>query len=489
MYLVRAPLMPMLHVLEDDRPIIFHAFKMRNQALVGLQGKTLGARKRFLAGDVAAPRLFVEERPPAPLESEDAVNSAVHRMVLWTPPADEAQGRLEVVVDPMLSKVLREHQRVGLQFLFDCLMGLRDFNGCGCILADDMGLGKTLQSVAVIWTLLTQGGPHGKPACRKAVIICPASLVKNWDAEFNKWLHGRCKCVALAVSGSAQVRGTLMTFAHNREAQVLIASYETFRGYASEVSGCGVDLVVCDEAHKLKNDNAAVTQCITSLEAKRRLLISGTPIQNNLDEFFTLVSVANPGVFGDVAAFKRNYGAPILRGREPTATAEERQKGQEKLEHISSVTGQFILRRTNRLNARFLPPKQLFNVFVEPTEFQRRLYHSFLRSNVAQKVLADNAKMTRTVLGTIKKLQSLVNHPFLVRSATQRLEAGFDDERTQAMFEEVDRRDRGLRSQQRPVREALSGKLALLHGLLLQSRSRGTATVSSSFRIGRRRSI
>jgi len=139
------------------------------------------------------------------------------------------------------------------------------------------------------------------------------------------------------------------------------------------------------------------------------------------------------------------------------------------------VTGQFILRRTNRLNARFLPPKQIFNVFIEPTDFQRRLYHSFLRSNIAQKLLADeNVKLTRGVLGTIKKLQSLVNHPFLVRSATQRLEAGFDDDTTRAMFEEIDQKERGLRSNQRPVHPELSGKLALLHGLLVSIKESGS---------------
>ena len=101
-------------------------------------------------------------------------------------------GWLEVNVDFMLTKKLREHQRQGVQFLFDCLMGNRPFNGCGCILADDMGLGKTLQSVAIIWTLLTQGGPGGKSACRKALVVCPASLVKNWAAEFDKWLIPFC---------------------------------------------------------------------------------------------------------------------------------------------------------------------------------------------------------------------------------------------------------------------------------------------------------
>merc|ERR1740123_789446 len=227
--------MPMLCLSKDEEPIKFRPFRcpVPGQTAVGLQGKTLGTRKRWHAGDVAKPHAFKEESPVRP-QSPSATETAANRLVLWSPPpGGVSDGRIEVSVDPVLTRVLREHQRLGVQFLFDCLMGLKSFEGFGCILADDMGLGKTLQSVSIIWTLLTQGGPYGKPACRKAVIICPASLVKNWTAEFDTWLKGKCKYVAVSVSGCAQVRGTMMTFVHDRDAKVLIASYETFRGYAA----------------------------------------------------------------------------------------------------------------------------------------------------------------------------------------------------------------------------------------------------------------
>jgi len=474
-FLKREAIMPMLSLSKDEQPIPYRPFRcpVKGGSELGFQGRQLGTRKRWAAGDVAPLKVFKEETPPEPLA--DVEESPANRLVLWSPAADETEGRLQVVVEPTLTSVLREHQRIGVQFLFDCLMGIKTFDGCGCILADDMGLGKTLQSVAIIWTLLTQGGPNGKPACRKALVVCPASLVKNWQGEFTKWLKGKCKVTAVAATGQAQVSGCFSSFKYSREMQVLIASYETFRGHASEVTDCGIDLVVCDEAHKLKNDDAATTRCIVGLAAKRRLLISGTPIQNNLEEFYTLVSVANPGLFGEVSDFRKRFATPILRGREPTATPEERRKAEAMLAEVSEVTDQFILRRTNRLNARFLPPKQLFNVFVEPTDFQRRLYHIFLRSNVARKLLEDqNAKMNRTVLGTIKKLQGLVNHPSLVRSATQRIDSCFDDEETREMFAEIDKRDKGLRSIQRPVREELSGKLMLVFQILTVIKESGS---------------
>jgi DNA repair and recombination RAD54-like protein len=168
--------------------------------------------------------------------------------------------------------------------------------------------------------------------------------------------------------------------------------------------------------------------------------------------------------------FRKTLANPILRGREPDASPEERESAEEKLKVVSEVTEQFILRRTNRLNARFLPPKKLFNVFVAPSEFQRRLYHCFLKSNVARKVLQDaDKKVTASVFTTIKRLQKLVNHPFLVRSAGfHKLEAGFDDEEAQNLFAEVDALDKGLRNQQRPVRQELSGKMELLYSIMKQ---------------------
>lgn len=477
MYLMRVPFMPMLTLSKEEKPIPYQAFRcpVPGQVDRGFQGKTLGSRPRGPMSGIGGVQQFKEDSPKKVVEEVDCGDIASHRLVLYQPPLEDPQKRKEVVVDPFLSKVLREHQRIGVQFLFDCLMGLKEFNGCGCILADDMGLGKTLQSVAVIWTLLTQGGAEGRPACRKALVVCPASLVKNWGAEFDKWLGGRLKYTAVVITGQAQVSGTFAAFKYDRESKVLIASYETFRGHASAVADAGIDLVVCDEAHKLKNDDAATTKCIAGLKATRRLLISGTPIQNNLEEFFTLVSVANPGVFGELNEFRRRYALPILRGREPTASPEERRRGEETLTQVSLVTEKFILRRTNRLNARFLPPKQVFNVFVLPTEFQRRLYHTFLQSNVARKLLEDqNVKMSRMVLGTIKKLQGLVNHPFLCRSATQKLEAGFDDDTTRAMFAEIDAKDRSIRAGQRPVHQELSGKLQLVYEILVAIKASGS---------------
>ncbi|MEQ2180134.1 DNA repair and recombination protein rad54b [Goodea atripinnis] len=95
---------------------------------------------------------------------------------------------VDVVIDPHLTTHLRPHQREGILFLYECVMGMRAIGRHGAILADEMGLGKTLQSVALCWTLLKQGPYGGKAVAKRVLVVTPGSLVQNWRAEFTKWL-------------------------------------------------------------------------------------------------------------------------------------------------------------------------------------------------------------------------------------------------------------------------------------------------------------
>lgn len=110
-------------------------------------------------------------------------------LILWK--HESASHQIEVI--PELCCKLRPHQREGVQFLFECTMGLRGFDGQGCILADDMGLGKTFMSITLLWTLMNQGYFSNESAIRKAIVACPTSLVGNWDKEIKRWVGERCE--------------------------------------------------------------------------------------------------------------------------------------------------------------------------------------------------------------------------------------------------------------------------------------------------------
>jgi DNA repair and recombination RAD54-like protein len=222
-------------------------------------------------------------------------------LIVWAPTAAEVEdGFIPIEVPKVLCQFLRPHQRAGVEFCCECLLGTRAFGGNGCILADDMGLGKTLQAIATLYSLMKSGkkGPEN-PIVKRCIVVCPCSLVNNWAQEFDKWVNCRVKTEeekvrALAVSATDKksVEFAVAQFLHvSRPYDVLIISYETFRMYAKKFTKKNdicCDLLICDEAHRLKNPDAITTVALASLACRRRVLLSGTPVQNDLDEFFAM---------------------------------------------------------------------------------------------------------------------------------------------------------------------------------------------------------
>ncbi|XP_055834255.1 protein CHROMATIN REMODELING 25 isoform X2 [Solanum dulcamara] len=387
--------------------------------------RRLCARKKFVPWGSTSPTLIaITNRLKAPEAAEiDAVEDnvelppGVDPLVLWQPEeiVEEGYNLVPIIVDPLLVRFLRPHQREGVQFMFDCVSGaLSSFNINGCILADDMGLGKTLQSITLLYTLLRQGF-DGKAMVRKAIIVTPTSLVSNWEAEISKWVGERVKLVALCESTRDDVVSGIESFINPRSnIQVLIISYETFRLHSSKFSISGsCDLLICDEAHRLKNDQTLTNRALASLACKRRVLLSGTPMQNDLEEFYAMVNFTNPGILGDAAHFRRYFETPIICGREPTATEEERKLGSDRSAELSSKVNQFILRRTNALLSNHLPPKIIEVVCCKLTPLQSELYNHFIHSKNVKRAITEEAKQSK-ILAYITALKKLCNHPKLI---------------------------------------------------------------------------
>lgn len=221
--------------------------------------KTLGGRKSFQplrpSGVAQFKRLSpLQEAAGAAEEEEENLDGAPSNLlppfdplVLWEA-TDGSGHKIEVI--PELAIKLRPHQREGVQFLFECTMGLRGFEGEGCILADDMGLGKTLMSITLLWTLLNQGFTKSASAVRKIVIVCPTSLVGNWDNELRKWIGPHCPTFAV----KSEPKKCIRNFIQHRGKGVLIVSYETQRRYTKmfadrpgQQSAC--ELLICDEVY------------------------------------------------------------------------------------------------------------------------------------------------------------------------------------------------------------------------------------------------
>ena len=258
-----------------------------------------------------------------------------------------------VVIDPRLAKILRPHQIAGVKFLYRCTAGLIDPRAKGCIMADEMGLGKTLQCLALMWTLLKQS-PRGKRTIEKCIIVCPSSLVRNWANEIIKWL-GEGVLTPLAVDGKSTKSSDLgqalrqwsVATGRNIVRPVLIISYETLRRNVDKLAGTEVGLMLADEGHRLKNGDSLTFTALNSLRCERRVILSGTPIQNDLSEYFSLLNFANPGYLGTRNDFRKNFENAILRGREADATDKEKEASDKKLTELSHMVSKFIIRRKN----------------------------------------------------------------------------------------------------------------------------------------------
>ncbi|XP_026563004.1 DNA repair and recombination protein RAD54-like [Pseudonaja textilis] len=357
-------------------------------------------------------------------------------LVLYEPPPLSAHDQLKVdkdktpvhvVVDPCLSRVLRPHQREGVKFLWECVTSRRIPGSHGCIMADEMGLGKTLQCITLIWTLLRQS-PDCKPEIDKAIVVAPSSLVKNWYNEVGKWLGGRIQPLAIDGGSKEDIDNKLVGFVNQRgrriPSPILIISYETFRLHAEALKKGSVGLVICDEGHRLKNSDNQTYQALNSLNTPRRVLISGTPIQNDLLEYFSLVHFVNTGILGTAQEFKRHFEIPILKGRDADANEAGRQKGEERLKELISIVNRCLIRRTSDILSKYLPVKIEQVVCCRPTPLQVELYKYFLMQAKPAEDLKEG-KMNVSSLSSITSLKKLCNHPALIYEKCVEEEEGF----------------------------------------------------------------
>ncbi|XP_075800678.1 DNA repair and recombination protein RAD54-like isoform X2 [Microtus pennsylvanicus] len=346
-------------------------------------------------------------------------------LVLYEPPPlsvhdqlklDKEKLPVHVVVDPILSKVLRPHQREGVKFLWECVTSRRIPGSHGCIMADEMGLGKTLQCITLMWTLLRQS-PECKPEIEKAVVVSPSSLVKNWYNEVGKWLGGRIQPLAIDGGSKDEIDRKLEGFMNQRGARVpspiLIISYETFRLHVGVLKKGNVGLVICDEGHRLKNSENQTYQALDSLNTSRRVLISGTPIQNDLLEYFSLVHFVNSGILGTAQEFKKHFELPILKSRDAAASEADRQRGEERLRELISIVNRCLIRRTSDILSKYLPVKIEQVVCCRLTPLQTELYKRFLRQAKPEEELREG-KMSVSSLSSITSLKKLCNRKMLV---------------------------------------------------------------------------
>lgn len=348
---------------------------------------------------------------PVPRHDPNAGNALVMKRPSTVPKGKQV---VDVVVDPLLTRSLRSHQRQGVAFLYDCVMGMRGSPGEGAILADEMGLGKTLQTIALLWTLMKQNPIDGEPpVVKKALIVCPVTLINNWRKEIRKWLGNE----RLGVFVADDKHKRLTDFTKGRAYSIMIIGYEKLRMVQEDLQkGAAIDIVIADEGHRLKTATNKSAAAIKSLNTERRVILSGTPIQNDLAEFHTMVDFVNPGLLEKYSVFKRTFETPILKSQQPGASAKDLEVGEARGEELAEITGKFILRRTADILSQYLPQKTEHVLFCKPTAAQASVYRAIIGSPTFNAALGSAA----ISLELITVLKKVCNSPTLLLTKTDK---------------------------------------------------------------------
>ena len=348
-------------------------------------------------------------REPRPRHDPTATQAIVMKRPDVVPKGKQV---VDVVVDPLLTKYLRDHQREGVKFMYECVMGMRDFDGQGAILADEMGLGKTLQTIALLWTLLKQSpfyeSPHDSPpVIKKALIVCPVTLMNNWRKEFRKWL-GTDRLGVYVFDDSKKL---ITNFTQSRAYHVGIIGYEKLRIVVEDLKkGPGIDIVIADEGHRLKTAKNKSAQAIKSLNTSMRVILSGTPIQNDLSEFFMMVDFVNPDLLGSLKRFTKEFEVPIVKSRQPSASKKDLEKGDARSKELASLTSMFVLRRTTDILMEYLPRRTEYVLLCRPTAAQVSTYQHVLACPAFQGALGSS----EASLQLITFLKKVCNSPSLL---------------------------------------------------------------------------
>lgn len=336
----------------------------------------------------------------------------------------------DVFLAPQLAPIVKPHQIGGIRFLFDnvveCVSRFDTSSGFGCILAHSMGLGKTIQVISFVDVLLRH------TAARKVLCITPINTIQNWLAEFDKWVPAP-EAVPQNLVDSGQVRPRSyrvyllndiyrstparaeLILDWHKKGGVLLMGYEMYRMLALKkvvrpnkrrrspkkedlsvpedesrhsqllddihqaIVNPGPDLVICDEGHRIKNCNASTSTALKSIRTKRRIVLTGYPLQNNLLEYWCMVDFVRPSYLGTRSEFCNMFERPIQNGQCLDSTPKDRQLMRFRAHVLHSLLQGFVQRRGHAVLRDALPRKEEHVLLIRMTPIQRTLYREFVK--------------------------------------------------------------------------------------------------------------
>lgn len=318
------------------------------------------------------------------------VNEEIER---YNKALSENQDIPETEVPAELNATLRDYQKQGL----DWLNYLDDFNFGSC-LADDMGLGKTLQIIAFI---LSQNKKHSQ---NTNLVVVPTSLLFNWQAEVEKFAPS---IKILTHYGANRIKNTLHFAGH----EIVLTTYGMLLSDIQFLNDFHFNYVFLDESQAIKNPNSERYRAARLLKSRNKVVLTGTPIENNTFDIYGQLSFAIPGLLGSKQYFRDIYSIPIDKFENTKRATDLQQK-----------IKPFILRRTKKQVAKELPDKTEMVIYCEMGEEQRRIYNAYekeLREYISAKDEHEIAKNSMHVLTGLTKLRQICDSPALLKDEEQ----------------------------------------------------------------------
>lgn len=315
-------------------------------------------------------------------------------------------------VSSQLFEKLFPYQREGIRWL------LSHFSTkSGGILGDEMGLGKTTQVIGFLSSIFLSG--H---LSHPALIVAPATLLQQWINEFHCWFPFMRILLLHDLQSTSEFRRIMnLAFSHGH---VVVTSYGYLRKHADTLIRAKWKVVILDEGHGIRNPSTEVSQVCRRFRCTRRFILSGTPIQNNLLELWSLMDFCQPGLLGSMFAFKTAFSDPIRTGGFVNATHLQIQAAQQCSLTLKDRIEPFLMRRLKIQVAKQLPSKTEKILLCELTTLQRSLYEEYLGSDDVQLIY----KKRKNVLAGIDVLRKICNHPKLLLLAQDNLEDIEDDD-------------------------------------------------------------
>lgn len=292
-----------------------------------------------------------------------------------------------------LSKEIKATLRPYQQSGFHWLQALDELGWGGC-LADDMGLGKTLQTISFLQFV------KEKHPGSTLLVICPTSLIFNWENEIQKF----CPSLKFYTHYGLQRQ---FTQTHFDDYDVVLTTYGVVRNDIEDLSAYLWQYVILDESQAIKNPDARVTKALQQLQSVNRIILSGTPVQNNTSDLYAQFNFLNPGLLGSREYFNREFANPI-----------DKLGSKEKTQHLKKLIHPFTLRRTKEQVAKDLPDKTITVLWCTMESEQRKMYNQYrdgYRNKLLKKIDEEGiSKSGMDVLEGLLRLRQICDHPALV---------------------------------------------------------------------------